>query len=771
MAEDLHFKISSALKNIIGRDLINDDFIAVFELVKNSYDAHATRVDVIFKNIYKKNPSIIIKDNGKGMDYNDLIEKWLFVAYSAKQNGTEEDSFDYRDKIKVKRTYAGAKGIGRFSCDRLGRNLYLETTKNSDNAKTESLTTDWDKFDGNLKDEFINVSVVHETIPNNNLAHGTLLEITDLRTTWDREKLLSLKKALAKLINPNTKHSEDSFKINIKAVEEEDVDQKIIIREGKKGMSPESIFKDVVNGDVENLIFETLDLKTTKIVSNVSSKEENIITTSLFEGGKLIYKIIEKNPLHDLHSVNFTIYYLNASSKSTFTRRMGVNPVEYGHIFMYKNGLRIFPYGERGEDPLKMDNRKAQGTNRYLGTREVIGYIDIKGENPALRETSSRGDGLLKTQAYTELYEWHYTTLRRFERYIVNVSDWGKDLSEDDYMNLDQHEKVIALQDLVNKLSKSKDLLSIEFAHDLFEILDSKQEGSARGILEDIKKKVSSDNFDKREVLANLKKAERKINSLEKITNEAQDETLIKLIENEDLTIDLEAEQKKGIFQGALIGTDKQRIISLQHQIFHSSSRINRNIKLLIQSLDPSFLNEKIQKHITVISLEALKINSIAKFITKANFNLQASEIETDLVQYFYGYIHEMYLSDDAPIDSKINKIDVIINGNIEHIIEFRPLEISTLIDNFIQNAENANSKKLHFVFSKINSELIIEIIDTGDGIDSKIINRIFDFGFTTTKGSGIGLHQIKDIVENLGGSISITSKIKDGSNFKIILR
>ena len=53
MAEDLHFKISSALKNIIGRDLINDDFIAVFELVKNSYDAHATRVDVIFKNIYK----------------------------------------------------------------------------------------------------------------------------------------------------------------------------------------------------------------------------------------------------------------------------------------------------------------------------------------------------------------------------------------------------------------------------------------------------------------------------------------------------------------------------------------------------------------------------------------------------------------------------------------------------------------------------------------------------------------------------------------------
>jgi HSP90 family molecular chaperone len=116
----LQFKISSALKNIIGSDLISDDFIAVFELVKNSYDAHATKVEITFENIYSNNGKIIIKDNGKGMNYDDLINKWLFVAYSAKKEGTEEDSYNYRDNIKIKRAYAGAKGIGRFSCDRLG---------------------------------------------------------------------------------------------------------------------------------------------------------------------------------------------------------------------------------------------------------------------------------------------------------------------------------------------------------------------------------------------------------------------------------------------------------------------------------------------------------------------------------------------------------------------------------------------------------------------------------------------------------------------------
>ena len=60
------------------------DYIAVFELVKNSFDAYATQVDIYFENIYSGNGKIVIQDNGKGMNYDDLLNKWLFVAYSAK---------------------------------------------------------------------------------------------------------------------------------------------------------------------------------------------------------------------------------------------------------------------------------------------------------------------------------------------------------------------------------------------------------------------------------------------------------------------------------------------------------------------------------------------------------------------------------------------------------------------------------------------------------------------------------------------------------------
>jgi hypothetical protein len=106
--DGFQFRISSALKDIIGQDLITDDYIAVFELVKNSYDAYANRVDIFFVNIYSQDAKIIIKDNGKGMDANDLRDKWLFVAYSAKKEGTEDDTFDYRDNIYKRKAFAGA---------------------------------------------------------------------------------------------------------------------------------------------------------------------------------------------------------------------------------------------------------------------------------------------------------------------------------------------------------------------------------------------------------------------------------------------------------------------------------------------------------------------------------------------------------------------------------------------------------------------------------------------------------------------------------------
>src|ERR1700734_1173560 len=97
------FRISSALKTIIGRELITDDFVAVFELVKNAFDAHAQNVEIRFEGLTTDSPKLIIQDDGKGMTAEDVDDRWLFVAYSAKRDGTEDNADgkpkDYRDKI------------------------------------------------------------------------------------------------------------------------------------------------------------------------------------------------------------------------------------------------------------------------------------------------------------------------------------------------------------------------------------------------------------------------------------------------------------------------------------------------------------------------------------------------------------------------------------------------------------------------------------------------------------------------------------------------
>ena len=79
----LHFKTNIQLKSIIGKDLINDDNIAILELVKNSFDADAKKVEVQYLNLKEnddkitssfsnKTSRLIIKDDGLGMDLVDI---------------------------------------------------------------------------------------------------------------------------------------------------------------------------------------------------------------------------------------------------------------------------------------------------------------------------------------------------------------------------------------------------------------------------------------------------------------------------------------------------------------------------------------------------------------------------------------------------------------------------------------------------------------------------------------------------------------------------
>ena len=426
MSDTLQFKISSALKDLIGKDLITSDNVAIFELVKNSYDAYANHVVITFSE-----NKITIIDNGKGMSYSDLRDKWLFLGFSAKKDGTEDSAEDkqksYRDKIK--RYYAGAKGIGRFSCDRLGRLLTI-TTQTERAAKAEQISVDWSKFEVDQKKEFSSIDVIHRSVvvsnmfPNNS-SHGTKIEITDLHdeeTPWTRKHILDLKRSLQKLINPFSETND--FLIEIVCEREKENDEKLM----EKGIDYD---REIVNGPLRNSIVGILKLKTTQIDVKV---KDGYIYSTLSDRGVDIYRIKEANVDCSLIKDGaVSLSFLNRAAKYNFFKIMGVDSINFGSVFLFRNGFRILPYGETGDDSWGIDFRAQQGRARYLGSRDLMGRVDIYVENISeLKEVSSRDSGLIDTPMSRQVNLLYWKIHKRLERYVVGVL-WGEAFLKNEY--------------------------------------------------------------------------------------------------------------------------------------------------------------------------------------------------------------------------------------------------------------------------------------------------------------------------------------------------
>lgn len=475
MAEqnDLHFKTNVQLKSIIGKDLINDDNIAILELVKNSFDADAKQVKVKYFNLKKSDDKevehfssntsrLVIQDDGIGMDINDIRDKWLNIAYSEKKT----------NKTQHKRRMAGAKGVGRFSCDRLGEylNLYAKTSKDANYCK---LSIDWKKFEIEDEDKEIqSIPLKYEILTPNefqslgftNFEHGVLLEIIKLRsnwayplldkngnvTDWDVSKFVELKKYLEKLINPNQAFESNDFGVYIDAPE---------FKEENNSLDDNSKFI----GKVENRIFEHLDFKTTSVETYITDGG-NELFTELKDKGETIFWIREKNPFYpDITNAKATVYYLSPYAKSFFTKQTGIRSVDYGSIFLFINGFRVPPYGELGNDWLGLDQRKAQGYSRFIGLRELVGQIEILDEGNEFQIVSSR-EGIVKNESYKSLTQsdknnsFFYKAFRRLERYVVEGLNWDSAPEYEDLQKI--HKKIVSGETTEEDLEYSEDIIT-----------------------------------------------------------------------------------------------------------------------------------------------------------------------------------------------------------------------------------------------------------------------------------------------------------------------
>ena len=119
-SERFPIKATSHIINLLGDELIGSDSLAIFELVKNSYDADATKVTIYFQNLDSSERKIIIEDNGSGMTIDIIQNVWLTI-------GTDYKKKKAKISPIFKRSSLGNKGVGRLAVHRLADEITLES--------------------------------------------------------------------------------------------------------------------------------------------------------------------------------------------------------------------------------------------------------------------------------------------------------------------------------------------------------------------------------------------------------------------------------------------------------------------------------------------------------------------------------------------------------------------------------------------------------------------------------------------------------------------
>lgn len=379
------FTINGNIITEIGEESISNPFIAIAELIKNSYDADAKQVVLNFENLGKHNTKIIIADDGVGMDFIEIRDKFMDIASPHKKEAEKTDEHN--------RVPTGAKGIGRFASHCLGGSMKLITASKDENYGYR-LLFNWENFScGNkVTDVDNNIQRFRKTKP----TRGTTLIIEKPREEWyDSEILKKLLKDLHLLVNPIdppknfkiknniSEYCKDLKKINKKFLEKAAYRLSLKLKK-KKELSFE-FFKN--NKSIKK---DKLELKEDLVCGDVSF-DLYFYYKALRPWERWIKKEVTKKELEDIRSV------LN----------------EYGGIKMYRDKFRVKPYGDKNADWISL-NQWARDDSMVPANTQVFGIVSIGREsNPEIRDTTTR-EGVIATTEYFDLVKFITTSIKLF---------------------------------------------------------------------------------------------------------------------------------------------------------------------------------------------------------------------------------------------------------------------------------------------------------------------------------------------------------------------
>jgi hypothetical protein len=431
------FRPYARLISILGDQLITSKWVGVIELVKNCYDADANDVSVRFLGFddITQSPVIEIEDDGDGMSLDTILNVWMKPATPNKINKKKSKELRFTKKGRLMQ---GDKGVGRFAVYKLG-NVIEIFTKTPDSTEVNlSLNfreyaqddefAEEEKIPEKFLDEIENEWKLNE-IPieiNNKEGKGTLIRISDLRSRWAYGDLLRLKVAFQRMIPPIIPEFKNEivqdFDIKLFWNDYEYQNPSAIKFEEVVKLAP---FKFVGSIDEKGVLRFTYNHDKKKVQKTVDlfdaddAKSHDLWNLKLFKDQFLKPEENEKTGSKIIVQKKSKERYVARKNTTLTPRRPEVGPCSFffyafdwkdtdnlsseeeafireNSIYLYRDFTRVYPYGEKGNDWLKLSKGRAEDkAGRYFSYNDLLGFIFITQEhNPNLRDQASR-EGLV----------------------------------------------------------------------------------------------------------------------------------------------------------------------------------------------------------------------------------------------------------------------------------------------------------------------------------------------------------------------------------------
>lgn len=384
LTDKVPFRIHPRVFAALGADLVTNDVVAVIELVKNSYDALATRVDVRFGGD-KGHPYLDILDDGVGMDRQTIEQSWCVVATPYRQ----------RNPVTIKgdrvRRVAGEKGLGRLSAARLGKRIDMLTR--AANEPCWQVTVDWSSLssEDDLDTCFAACQRFTGRFPFADT--GTRVRILDLNSDWDEERVADLQDNLARLVSPFSKV--DDFSIHLTPPDSVKGEVAVEIAPPEfLNKPPYAIRGHVTAGGTAHARYEY------DPISRGRPRKVAVTRTwsEVQESSETARNLKQEKPECGPFEFEIRAWDIGADDAQEIAERYDIAKVNvrkairtHKGISVYRDGILVLPKSDDARDWLGLDLRRISRTGTRLSTSQIVGYVSISAdENPDIEDTSDR---------------------------------------------------------------------------------------------------------------------------------------------------------------------------------------------------------------------------------------------------------------------------------------------------------------------------------------------------------------------------------------------